>query len=81
MKGGGMLVLGQEQDRVGGGFSASESLIGHLTQVDFWDYNLGSDEINSLATLCGLHHIGNLINWGQFYFGIHGRIRVSLLVF
>lgn len=70
------MVLGQDQDRVGGGFNSVESLIGHLTQVNIWDYNLGADRVYSLATICPSQIEGNILNWGQFKPGIQGIVQV-----
>ena len=37
---GGSLVLGQEQDTVGGGFDSTQSFKGMLTNVNVWSYEL-----------------------------------------
>ena len=34
---GGLLVIGQEQDFVGGGFDESQSISGYITQFGIWD--------------------------------------------
>lgn len=73
-------MLGQDQDRVGGGFNAAESLIGHLTQVNVWDYNLGAEKVNGLATLCKDQAEGNVMYWGQFQSGVEGKVQVIKLM-
>ncbi|XP_019624991.1 PREDICTED: uncharacterized protein LOC109470470 isoform X5 [Branchiostoma belcheri] len=55
---GGTWILGQDQDRVGGGFEASQSFIGELSEVNLWDRVLSSAEI---AADCSYH--GNVIDW------------------
>lgn len=46
----GMLVLGQEQDELGGGFALGEMFLGSLAQVDIWSRALSAAEVNDLAT-------------------------------
>ncbi|KAI8513949.1 hypothetical protein Bbelb_082730 [Branchiostoma belcheri] len=55
---GGTWILGQDQDRVGGGFEASQSFIGELSKVNLWDRVLSPAEI---AADCSYH--GNVIDW------------------
>lgn len=78
--GGGVFVLGQDQDQIGGGFNAAESLVGYLSQLNVWNLNLGSDKINNLATLCGEQQVGNVMTWGQFRAGIQGKVEVDNLI-
>ncbi|XP_064111255.1 uncharacterized protein LOC135218736 [Macrobrachium nipponense] len=46
----GSLVLGQEQDVLGGGFDSTQILMGDLAQVSFWDRALPESEVESLAS-------------------------------
>lgn len=46
---GGSLVLGQEQDKVGGGFDSSESFVGSLAGLAIWDRVLFPKEVSELA--------------------------------
>nr|XP_012598953.1 pentraxin-4 [Microcebus murinus] len=46
---GGSLVLGQEQDSVGGGFDSSEAFVGSVSGVAIWDRALVPGEVASLA--------------------------------
>ena len=43
---GGFLVLGEEQDLIGGGFDASQGLIGGLGQVNLWRRTLTEAEVD-----------------------------------
>ncbi|XP_045397043.1 pentraxin-4 [Lemur catta] len=47
---GGSLVLGQEQDSVGGGFDSSEAFVGSMSGVAIWDRVLVPGEVTNLAT-------------------------------
>ncbi|KAI5762066.1 PTX4 [Gulo gulo luscus] len=47
---GGSLVLGQEQDSVGGGFDSSEAFVGSLAGLAIWDRALVPGEVAKLAT-------------------------------
>ncbi|KAM6155630.1 pentraxin-4 [Rhynchocyon petersi] len=47
---GGSLVLGQEQDTMGGGFDSAESFVGSLAGLAIWDRVLSPGEVSSLAT-------------------------------
>ena len=38
IRGGGALVLGQEQDSVGGSFQSFQSFIGEMTGVNIWNH-------------------------------------------
>ncbi|XP_071541804.1 uncharacterized protein [Panulirus ornatus] len=46
----GMLVLGQDQDNFGGGFSPGENFLGDLAQVDLWSRRLSQREIQDLSS-------------------------------
>uniref|UniRef100_A0A2K5NK29 Pentraxin 4 n=1 Tax=Cercocebus atys TaxID=9531 RepID=A0A2K5NK29_CERAT len=47
---GGSLVLGQEQDSVGGGFDSSEAFVGSMSGLAIWDRALVPGEVANLAT-------------------------------
>ncbi|XP_008068520.1 pentraxin-4-like [Carlito syrichta] len=47
---GGSLVLGQEQDSVGGGFDSSEAFVGRVSGLAIWDRALVPGEVADLAT-------------------------------
>ncbi len=52
---GGVLVLGQEQDSLNGGFDVAQALLGGLDEVAIYDRALSAGEIRSIfeATTCG----------------------------
>lgn len=51
---GGSLILGQEQDTVGGGFEPSEAFVGFLAGFAIWDRALSPGEVSGIATGKGL---------------------------
>lgn len=71
--GGGVLVVGQEQDVRGGQFSSSESYVGQIHGLNVWNYALSSAEIQQLASSCG--YLGNVMAWPDLLAGINGHIQ------
>ncbi|XP_051818518.1 sushi, von Willebrand factor type A, EGF and pentraxin domain-containing protein 1 [Antechinus flavipes] len=78
IRGGGALVLGQEQDKKGEGFNPAESFVGSISQLNIWDYVLAPDQVKSLATSCpeGLSK-GNVLAWPDFLSGIVGKVKID----
>ena len=65
------MVLGQEQDSVGGGFDSTQSLQGMLSDVNVWDKVLLSAEIIEMSKSCQLDEGnegkgGNVYKWSDF---------------
>uniref|UniRef100_A0A8C5TCE1 Neuronal pentraxin receptor n=1 Tax=Malurus cyaneus samueli TaxID=2593467 RepID=A0A8C5TCE1_9PASS len=58
----GILILGQEQDTLGGRFDATQAFVGELAQFGVWDHMLAPAEILGLAN-CTSHLQGNVIQW------------------
>jgi len=71
--GGGVLVIGQEQDSRGGHFSSSESYVGHIHGINVWNYTLTSEQIQRLASSCG--YLGNVMAWPDVLAGINGHVQ------
>ena len=65
---GGTLVLGQEQDSVGGDFDAPQSLKGMLSNVNVWDRVLSPTQIEEMSKSCLLDewNAGNVYKWRDF---------------
>ena len=72
---GGALVLGQEQDSVGGRFDARQSFIGELTDVNIWDHVIKEQEIKRMSKSC-LTGVGNLFQWPDFKSHIKGSVKI-----
>uniref|UniRef100_A0A3Q3LE17 Chromobox homolog 6b n=1 Tax=Mastacembelus armatus TaxID=205130 RepID=A0A3Q3LE17_9TELE len=68
---GGVLVLGQEQDSLGGGFDSSQALVGELSQVGLWDRVLSSNQVASLAR-CGRVIQGSVAPWTENGVEVYG---------
>ncbi|KAJ7398521.1 Neuronal pentraxin receptor [Pitangus sulphuratus] len=58
----GVIILGQEQDTLGGRFDATQAFVGELAQFSVWDHMLAPVEILGLAN-CTSHLQGNVIQW------------------
>ncbi|XP_055006494.1 neuronal pentraxin-2b [Boleophthalmus pectinirostris] len=72
IKPGGVIILGQEQDVVGGRFDAGQAFVGELSQVNIWDRVLKSSEIQSMAN-CSTYLPGNIISWLASNVEVFGR--------
>ena len=66
IKAGGIWVIGQDQDSIGGGFHAKDSFKGILTEVNIWNRVLGFDEIKSFANDCDSLVQGNYKVYSDF---------------
>ncbi|XP_066591150.1 sushi, von Willebrand factor type A, EGF and pentraxin domain-containing protein 1-like isoform X2 [Prorops nasuta] len=71
----GFFVIGQEQDRVGGGFSESESFLGKLSLLDIWSTVLSEVDVAKLLNTCDRYH-GDLFAWSQMQEFMHGDIVI-----
>ncbi|XP_013786786.1 C-reactive protein 1.1-like [Limulus polyphemus] len=77
---GGTVVLGQEQDTVGGGFVASESMEGELSELNMWNSALDSKQILHLSKCADVserHLYGNIIRWEKTTFIFYDGVAVS----
>jgi hypothetical protein len=73
---GGRVVLGQEQDIKGGGFSVAESFQGQMTRLDVWGHAMSQEEVLALAGRCE-PYFGNLLAWTDVHGGLRGRVQVK----
>ncbi|XP_040212725.1 neuronal pentraxin-2 [Rana temporaria] len=60
----GILILGQEQDTVGGRFDATQAFVGELSQFNIWDRVLKTEDIVNIAN-CSTNMPGNIIPWAD----------------
>ena len=65
IRGGGSLVLGQEQDEVGTGFAKDQSFVGKLSGVNVWDHVISPRNISRMSEACTAEE-GNVISWFDF---------------
>uniref|UniRef100_A0A672ZI58 Neuronal pentraxin receptor b n=1 Tax=Sphaeramia orbicularis TaxID=375764 RepID=A0A672ZI58_9TELE len=71
IKPGGVLILGQEQDTLGGRFDASQALVGELSQFNLWDRVLKPAEVAALAD-CSSSALGNIAPWTDHDVDVYG---------
>uniref|UniRef100_A0A3B4EXY7 Neuronal pentraxin-1-like n=1 Tax=Pundamilia nyererei TaxID=303518 RepID=A0A3B4EXY7_9CICH len=64
IKAGGVFILGQEQDTLGGRFDATQSFVGEMSDLHMWSHVLSASDIYSLAS-CGSHLRGDIIAWSD----------------
>ncbi len=76
IRGGGALVLGQEQDSVGGSFEASQSFIGEMTGVNIWDHVIKDKEITRMSKSCHTG-VGNVFQWSDFKAHLKGSVKIT----
>ncbi|XP_056153555.1 neuronal pentraxin-2b [Lampris incognitus] len=72
IKPGGIIILGQEQDVVGGRFDAGQAFVGELSQVNIWDRFLKPSEIQTMAN-CSAYIPGNVVSWLSSNVEVFGR--------
>ncbi|KAI4893607.1 hypothetical protein NFI96_031492 [Prochilodus magdalenae] len=65
LRAGGVLVLGQEQDTLGGRFDASQALVGELSLFNLWDRVLPAAEVATLASCGEPPQQGNVVPWTE----------------
>ncbi|KAK3561793.1 hypothetical protein QTP86_014371 [Hemibagrus guttatus] len=62
--GGGIFIVGQEQDEFGSSFKSDEAFCGSITQLHMWDQVLDAREIQSMEKECSLIPSGMIFRWG-----------------
>ena len=63
----GTWIIGQDQDKLGGGFQQNQAFEGFLTDVNVWNKVLNASEISTLANeKCGLGMQGNYNAYKDF---------------
>ncbi|KAF3846631.1 hypothetical protein F7725_003709, partial [Dissostichus mawsoni] len=68
----GLLILGQEQDTLGGGYDATQAFVGDLANFHIWDRKLSVGEIYNLATCSSKAQVGNVFAWMETSLDIYG---------
>ena len=70
---GGTVIIGQDQDKVGGGFQITQSFgPGEVTEVNLWSRVLSGDEIATQKANCDIAQAGLVLWWGQFKGNVTG---------
>ncbi|XP_067116742.1 LOW QUALITY PROTEIN: C-reactive protein-like [Osmerus mordax] len=71
-----VILLGQEQDSYGGGFSKEQAFVGSISDVHMWDYVLSPCEIRRFTA--DLNYTpGNVLNWRGLSYTLTGRVVVE----
>ncbi|XP_068995318.1 neuronal pentraxin-2 [Embiotoca jacksoni] len=73
IKPGGVFVLGQEQDTLGGRFDATQSFVGEMSDLHMWSHVLSASDIYGLAS-CGSHLRGDIVAWSETEVELHGGV-------
>lgn len=63
--GGGIFIIGQEQDTFGSSFKSDEGFCGSITQLRIWDQVLDASKIQIMEKECSLIPTGLLFKWGR----------------
>ncbi len=71
MLGGGRIVLGNDQDCIGGCLEAGQRFTGRLYRMNMYNYVLTQDQV--LQSLCGSLAAGNLKTWEQLTRDLRGN--------
>ncbi|XP_072829647.1 neuronal pentraxin receptor [Vicugna pacos] len=58
----GILILGQEQDTLGGRFDATQAFVGDIAQFNLWDHTLTPAQVLGIANCTG-PLLGNILPW------------------
>ncbi|CAH6791187.1 Nptxr [Phodopus roborovskii] len=58
----GILILGQEQDTLGGRFDATQAFVGDIAQFNLWDHVLTPAQVLGMANCTG-PLLGNVLPW------------------
>ncbi|XP_070543864.1 polycystin-1-like protein 3 [Ptychodera flava] len=61
IRGGGVLILGQEQDKLGGSLNPSQALIGSLSEFNMWSTVLSNADIGRIKLDCSID--GDVFKW------------------
>ncbi|KAM9434641.1 neuronal pentraxin-2 [Clarias gariepinus] len=73
IKPGGVFILGQEQDTLGGRFDATQSFVGEMSDLQVWSRVLNFQEIDKQAS-CSNHLTGDVIAWNESIVELHGGV-------
>lgn len=74
---GGTLVIGQDQDKVGGAFDPRQSWIGEVSGINVWGVVLSESDIVAQYHHCHVT-LGSVVMWPKLYAkeSLHGNVEV-----
>lgn len=73
----GLLILGNDKDGFLG-ISEFNAFVGHMTDVNVWDYVLSPGEIREQAVCGNSTQRGNVLSWGVTPLSLYGGVRLGL---
>uniref|UniRef100_A0A8C4RYX8 Carbonic anhydrase n=1 Tax=Erpetoichthys calabaricus TaxID=27687 RepID=A0A8C4RYX8_ERPCA len=76
IRSGGTFIIGKDQDGLLG-FSEIDSFVGHLSDINIWDYVLSATDIRELMKCRDLGSRGNVIAWGVNKMSLFGGVGVE----
>ncbi|KAF2886660.1 hypothetical protein ILUMI_19512, partial [Ignelater luminosus] len=76
IEGEGKMIIGQEQDVLGGKFSQSESFLGKMTFLDIWKKALRSSQIEEYMDSCSNRIFGDLYAWAEIKEYVQGDVEI-----
>ena len=74
---GGTVVIGQDQDEVGGDFDPRQSWIGEVSGINVWGVVLSESDIVAQYHHCHVT-LGSVVMWPKLYAkeSLHGNVEV-----
>ena len=75
IKGGGTLMVGQEQDICGDDFDASQSVQGSIANLNLWSCVLPAETISEMYQSC-YRGEGDVLKWSDFKHNVQGDTEV-----
>ena len=79
IKGGGVVILGQDQDDIPGDpakFELVQSFVGSITGVNLWDNVQTQETIQLMSETCNTG-TGNVLQWSEFLNTFHGDVIIQ----
>ena len=74
--GGGVWVVGQDQDRLGGGFQMKDSFKGEMVETNIWNKVLTPQDILIMSRSCQANlPFGIIKSWKEFLAGVKGNVK------
>ncbi|XP_076131787.1 carbonic anhydrase 6 [Alosa pseudoharengus] len=73
----GMFILGKDQDGFLG-ISDMDAFVGHMTDVNVWDYVLSAAEIREQMSCENNTARGNVVSWGVTQLSLYGGVQLDM---
>ncbi|XP_014666949.1 PREDICTED: neuronal pentraxin-1-like isoform X2 [Priapulus caudatus] len=74
LRSGGTLVLGQEQDVVGGGLDPTQSFVGSISDLNIFGRSLTAHDVATVRAACT--NRGDVLAWSDILADVHGSVAV-----